>query len=104
MSEVYGRKNAVVPPMFISACFSFATGAAKDVQTIMITRFFSAFFSSAAVTNTGGVLADIFPASQRGIAIALYAMAVVIGPVLGPIVRFSITLHSVSNLKAPRFY
>ncbi|OAP63296.1 hypothetical protein AYL99_02523 [Fonsecaea erecta] len=86
LSEVYGRKNAVLPPMFVSACFSFATGAAKDLQTIMITRFFAGFFSSAPVTNTGGVLSDLFPASQRGIAIASYAMAVVIGPVFGPIV------------------
>jgi hypothetical protein len=72
--------------MFIAACFSFGTATAKDIQTIMITRFFSAFFSSAPVTNTGGVLADLFPPSQRGIAIASYAMAVVIGPVFGPIV------------------
>ena len=86
LSEVFGRKNAVLPPMFIAACFAFGTAAAKDVQTIMITRFFSAFFASAPVTNTGGVLADLFPASQRGIAIATYAMAVVIGPVFGPIV------------------
>ncbi len=83
LSEVYGRKIAVLPPMFIVACFSFGTATAKDVQTIMITRFFSAFFSAAPVTNTGGVLADLFPPSERGIAIAAYAMAVVIGPVIG---------------------
>ncbi len=86
LSEVYGRKNAVLPPMFIAAVFAFGTGAAKDIQTIMITRFFAGFFASAPVTNTGGVLADLFPASQRGIAIASYAMAVVVGPVFGPIV------------------
>ena len=86
LSECYGRKVAVIPPMFIAACFSFGTATAKDVQTIMITRFFSAFFASAPVTNTGGVLADLFDSQQRGIAIATYAMAVVIGPVFGPIV------------------
>ena len=86
LSEVYGRKMAVIPPVFIAACFTFGTAAAKDVQTVMITRFFAAFFCSAPVTNTGGVLADLFPASQRGIAVASYAMAVVVGPVFGPIV------------------
>jgi hypothetical protein len=63
LSEVYGRKNAVLPPMFVAAMFSFGTGAAKDIQTIMITRFFAGFFASAPVTNTGGVLADLFPVS-----------------------------------------
>jgi MFS transporter, DHA1 family, multidrug resistance protein len=86
LSEVYGRKNAVIPPMFIGACFAFGTATARDIQTVMITRFFSAFFVSAPVTNTGGVMADLFPPSQRGIAIAGYAMAVVIGPVFGPLV------------------
>lgn len=86
LSEVYGRKLAVLPPMFIAVCFSFASGAAKDVQTIMITRFFAGFFASAPVTNTGGVLSDLFPSSQRGVAMAAYAMAVVFGPSIGPIV------------------
>jgi multidrug resistance protein len=93
LSEVYGRKNAVLPPMFIAAMFAFGTAAAKDIQTIMITRFFAGFFASAPVTNTGGVLADIFPASQRGIAIASYAMAVVIGPVFGPIVGAALVVQ-----------
>ena len=56
---------------------------AKDFQTLMITRFFGAFFSSAPVTNTGGVLGDLYDPSWRGIAMAGYAMAVVGGPALG---------------------
>ncbi|GMF80047.1 unnamed protein product [Aspergillus oryzae] len=86
LSEVYGRKPAVLAPYFIAAVFSFGTATAKDLQTVMITRFFTGFFGSAPVTNTGGVLSDIWTAEQRGAAIVGYAMAVVGGPVLGPIV------------------
>lgn len=86
LSEVYGRRAAVLPPVFIAMCFSFATATAKDIQTIFITRFFCAFFASAPVTNTGGVLGDLFTPASRGIAMAGYAMAVVAGPALGPIV------------------
>lgn len=75
--------------MFVSACFCFGTAAAKDLQTIMITRFFAGFFSSAPVTNTGGVLGDLFTADKRGFAIAGYAMAVVGGPVLGIWLHFA---------------
>lgn len=89
LSEVYGRKLAVLAPMFVSACFCFGTAAAKDLQTIMITRFFAGFFSSAPVTNTGGVLGDLFTADKRGFAIAGYAMAVVGGPVLGIWLHFA---------------
>ncbi|PYH90317.1 MFS multidrug transporter [Aspergillus ellipticus CBS 707.79] len=86
LSEVYGRKPAVLAPYFIAGIFSFGTAAAKDLQTVMLTRFFCGFFGSAPVTNTGGVLSDIWTAEQRGAAIVGYAMAVVGGPVLGPIV------------------
>jgi len=86
LSEVYGRKMAVLCPYFVAAIFSFGTATAKDIQTILITRFFAGFFGSAPVTNTGGVLGDIWPAEERGVAIVGYAMAVVGGPVLGPIV------------------
>ncbi|KAJ5301934.1 hypothetical protein N7508_006797 [Penicillium antarcticum] len=86
LSEVFGRKPAVLAPYFLAAIFSFGTATAKDLQTIMITRFFTGFFGSAPVTNTGGVLGDIWTPEQRGAAIVGYAMAVVGGPVLGPIV------------------
>lgn len=72
-------------PYFIAACFSFGTAVAKDLQTVLITRFFAGLFGSAPVTNTGGVLGDIWSPSQRGTAIVGYAFAVVGGPTLGPI-------------------
>lgn len=83
LSEVFGRRLAVLVPMFIAISFSFGSATAKDFQTLMLTRFFGAFFASAPVTNTGGVLGDLFSPSERGIAMAGYAMAVVGGPVLG---------------------
>lgn len=86
LSEVYGRKPAVLGPYFIAAVLSFGSAVAKDLQTLMLTRFFTGFFGSAPVTNTGGVLSDIWSTEQRGAAIVGYAMAVVGGPVLGPIV------------------
>jgi MFS family permease len=51
------------------------------------------FFASAPVTNTGGVLSDLFTSAQRGIAMASYAMAVVVGPVIGPIVGAALVVQ-----------
>ncbi|KAM7219677.1 Major facilitator superfamily domain containing protein [Rhypophila decipiens] len=92
LSEVYGRKIAVLVPMFIAICFSFGSATAKDFQTLMITRFWCGFFASAPVTNTGGVLGDLYSPTQRGIAMAGYAMSVVSGPVLGPIVSTALVV------------
>lgn len=85
-----------IQPYFIAAVFSFASGAAKDIQTLLITRFFTGFFDSAPITNTGGVLGDIWSPEQRGVAIVGYAVAVIGGPTIGPVVGGALTS---SNLR-----
>lgn len=112
LSEMYGRKWVVLivcatcylinhnlthlktdlrQPYFIAAIFAFGTATAKDIQTVLITRFFTGLFGSAPITNTGGVMADIWPPQQRGIALVSYGVCIVGGPTLGPIVGGAIT-------------
>ncbi|KAK1833997.1 fluconazole resistance [Podospora conica] len=93
LSEVYGRRLAVFGPMFVGMCFSFGSATARDFQTLMLTRFFGGLFLSAPVTNTGGVLGDLFGPKERGVALAGYAMSVVGGPVLGPIASAALVAH-----------
>jgi hypothetical protein len=66
LSEVYGRKPAVLIPYFIAAIFSFGTATAKDIQTVLITRFFAGLFASAPVTNTGNYLFRVYTAVVHG--------------------------------------
>lgn len=90
-AEAYGRKWPVVGPCLVAGIFSLWTGAARDMATVIVTRFFTGLFGSAPVSNTGGVLADIWPPTQRGYAIMVYSMAVSIGPTLGPVIGNAIT-------------
>ena len=48
-------------------------------------RFLSGLGGSACLTIGTGVIADLFVASQRGKAVAVYSMGVLFGPILGPI-------------------
>ncbi|KAJ9639721.1 uncharacterized protein PV06_10822 [Exophiala oligosperma] len=93
LSEVYGRKVATLPACVVAMCFSFGSATAKDIQTLMITRFFTGFFSSAPVANTGGVLGEMYSSNSRAIAMAGYSLAVVGGPVLGPIVGSALVVQ-----------
>ena len=61
----------------------------------MITRFFTGFFGSAPITNVGGVLADIWSSQSRAIAVTVYALTLVSGTVIAPIVGGAI---EVTNL------
>lgn len=94
LSEVYGRRLAVLLPYFLAAIFAFATATAKDLQTIMITRFFTGFFGVAPVANVGGVIGDLFNPEQRAIAIIGYAWAVTGGPTVGPLIGGAIVVNT----------
>lgn len=90
LSEVYGRKYVVLVPYFVAAIFAFGCGASANIQTILITRFFQGIFSGSVITNTGGVLGDMYAPKDRGTALIIYSLAVVGGPLLAPIVGSAI--------------
>lgn len=93
MSEAYGRKISVLVPVFGLMLFTFACGSAKDVQTILISRFFGGVFGSAPLSNVGGVLVDIWPPAQRGAALLVWGIAVVVGPLVAPIIGGALALN-----------
>jgi MFS family permease len=80
-------------PMIGAMLFSFATATAKDIQTIMITRFFTGVFASAPLCNVGGMLADVWAAGQRAAAMLGYGFAVVVGPIIAPIVSGALVVN-----------
>lgn len=93
LSEVYSRKIAVLIPFFISSLFTFVTSISYNIPSIMITRFLGGFFAGAPIVSAGGVLADLWDPSFRGVAFALYACFVANGASFGPIIS-SLLTHS----------
>lgn len=47
--------------------------------------FLAGFFGSSPLTNSGGVISDCFTASERALALCMFAVAPFLGPVFGPI-------------------
>ncbi|KAK0113187.1 MFS siderochrome iron transporter 1, variant 2 [Cadophora gregata] len=66
--------------------FNAGAAGAQNIETLIILRFFAGAFGSSPLTNAGGVIADMFPASERGLAMSIFAAAPFLGPVIGPIV------------------
>ncbi|ROT36379.1 MFS general substrate transporter [Sodiomyces alkalinus F11] len=86
LSELFGRQVLFFGTYAAMTAFNAGCAGAQNAQTLIILRFFSGAFGSSPLTNAGGVIADIFPASERGLAMALFAVAPFLGPVLGPII------------------
>ncbi|KAK1139242.1 hypothetical protein N8T08_001172 [Aspergillus melleus] len=85
-SELIGRRWPLCIGLFGCGIFTVACGAAKDIQTIMLCRFFGGFFAASPVSIVPAVFADLFNNAQRGAVMSIFCMAVFIGPFAAPFV------------------
>lgn len=85
LSELFGRQILFFGTYAALTAFNAGAAGANNAATLLVLRFFAGAFGSSPLTNAGGVIADMFPASQRGLAMSIFAAAPFLGPVLGPI-------------------
>lgn len=86
LSEVYGRQIVYFISFLAFTAFNAACAGAPNVGALLVLRFFAGAFGSSPLTNGGGVIADIFPASHRGFAMSLFSLAPSFGPCFGPFI------------------
>ncbi|KAK5660986.1 hypothetical protein OQA88_12363 [Cercophora sp. LCS_1] len=86
LSELKGRRMPLVVAMFGFSIFNIATATGKDLQTILICRFFAGFFGACPLAVVAAVFSDMFDNRTRGIAITIFSMAVFTGPLLAPFI------------------
>lgn len=86
LSELRGRRLPILIAMLGFTVFQFAVATAKDLQTIMICRFFGGFFGACPIAVVAAVFSDMFDNRSRGLAITVFSMTVFTGPLLAPFV------------------
>lgn len=86
LSEVFGRQYLFIGTYAALTAFNAGCAGVKNAHSLIILRFLAGAFGSSPLTNAGGAIADMFPASQRGLAMAIFAAAPFLGPVLGPVI------------------
>lgn len=86
LSELKGRRLPIVVSMLGFSIFSIACATAKDLQTLLICRFFAGFFGACPLAVVAAVFSDMFDNATRGVAITIFSMAVFTGPLLAPFV------------------
>ena len=85
-SELRGRRLPLTISMFGFSLFSMAVATAKDLQTILICRFWAGFFAACPISVVPAVFSDMFSNSSRGLAITVFAMIVFAGPLMAPFI------------------
>ncbi|KAJ5923975.1 hypothetical protein N7466_008162 [Penicillium verhagenii] len=86
LSEIFGRRHIFTISFTFLTAFNAGAAGSKNIETLIILRFLAGCFGSSPFGNAGGTIADMFTASQRGIAISLFAAAPFLGPTIGPVI------------------
>ncbi|MGE3248049.1 MAG: MDR family MFS transporter, partial [Beijerinckiaceae bacterium] len=84
LSNRYGRKNFFI---FCLAGFTFASvlcGFATSLPEMVVFRIIQGATGAAIVPLSQAVMMDIYPPQQRGSAMAMWGMGVMVGPIIGP--------------------
>lgn len=93
LSELYGRKILFVTTHTCMVAIVAASAGANSMATLLVFMFLTGMFSASPLTNSGGVIADMFPAFQRGLAMIFFCTAPFMGPVLGPLIGGFISMN-----------
>lgn len=108
MSELYGRRPVYLVSLSLFFIFILPACLAKNFATILVVRFFgyeicyslpkhismhsliiikfSAFVGSVTISNAPGTIGDIFDEHRRTMALTIFCLAPMNGPVLGPVI------------------
>lgn len=85
LSEIYGRAIVLQVTNLVYLAFNLGCGFAQTKEQMIAFRFFAGLGGSAPLALGGGLLSDCFRAEERGKAIAIYSLAPLLGPAVGPI-------------------
>ncbi|CAH1830267.1 unnamed protein product [Saccharomyces cerevisiae] len=87
VSDLYGRRVAYFVSMGLYVIFNIPCALAPNLGCLLACRFLCGVWSSSGLCLVGGSIADMFPSETRGKAIAFFAFAPYVGPVVGPLVN-----------------
>jgi DHA2 family multidrug resistance protein len=81
----FGRKRLFLASVAGFTIASMLCGMAQSLAQIVLFRVLQGLFGAALVPLSQSVLLDIYPKERQGFAMALWGIAVMVGPVLGPV-------------------
>ncbi|HZS36965.1 MAG TPA: DHA2 family efflux MFS transporter permease subunit [Polyangia bacterium] len=89
-----GRKRFYMACVALFTVSSFACGLAPSLSALIVCRVLQGAGGGGLQPSEQAILADTFPQEKRGMAFAIYGMAVVLAPAIGPTLGGYITDHA----------
>jgi DHA2 family multidrug resistance protein len=84
LSSIMGRKNFYMSCVALFTVSSFMCGLAPNLAVLIVCRVLQGIGGGGLQPSEQAILADTFPPAKRGMAFAIYGVAVVTAPAIGP--------------------
>src|ERR1700752_4948398 len=84
LSSIFGRKRFYMSCVVLFTLSSFLCGIAPSLPLLIVFRVLQGIGGGGLQPSEQAILADTFPPAKRGMAFAVYGMAVVTAPAIGP--------------------
>ena len=84
LSSIVGRKNFYMECVALFTVSSFLCGLAPNLAVLILCRVLQGVGGGGLQPSEQAILADTFPPAKRGMAFAIYGVAVVTAPAIGP--------------------
>ena len=86
LANKFGRKRVLLTAIAGFVIASILCGVSQSLVQIVVFRLMQGLFGAALVPLSQGILLDIYDVEERGSAMALFGVSVMVGPVLGPVI------------------
>jgi DHA2 family multidrug resistance protein len=93
LANRFGRKRVLMTAVIGFVMASVLCGIAQSLLQIVAFRLLQGLFGAALVPLGQSVLLDIYTVEERGSAMAIFGVSVMVGPVLGPVIGGWLTDH-----------
>src|SRR6516164_3409110 len=80
----FGRKTFFITCLVGFTVASMLCGLAESLTQMVLFRLLQGMFGAALVPLSQATMLDLYPIEQRGSAMAMWGMGVMVGPILGP--------------------
>jgi hypothetical protein len=74
LSEMYGRRPIYISALGMFVVFVIPCAVAKNIETILVIRFFGAFCAAAMISNAPGTVNDIADEEHRALAFSIWSV------------------------------
>lgn len=86
LAEFYGRRPIYLASFAFFLIWLVPSAVARNIQTMIVARFFQGLAGSAFLSVSGGTVSDMFARNQMQAAMAVFTLAPFAGPSVGPLI------------------